>query len=40
MQSVLLFLIGILAVFYIIKKLPSSNCNNDCSQGRNCNCDN
>jgi len=30
--------IVIVAVWFLIKKVPPSNCNHNCNQGRNCDC--
>ena len=39
METVVMGIIVVLTAWYIVWKfLSNSSCNNDCNQGRNCNC--
>jgi hypothetical protein len=37
-MNILFILIIAAVVVSIVRRLPESNCTNDCNQGRNCNC--
>ena len=36
--QIFLVALAIYGIYTLVDKIPASSCNNDCNQGRNCNC--